>query len=334
MKVLLNEVKKMKIIVIGLGSMGKRRIRLLKTINENFEIIGIDSNEERKEEVSGRMEIPCFSTLEEVDFTEEIACAFVCTAPLSHAKIINNCLHKNLNVFTEINLVQDGYLENIELAKKKNKILFLSSTPIYRDEMQTIKQIIQENNKPVSYIYHVGQYLPDWHPWESFQSFFVNDKRTNGCREIMAIEFPWLLKTFGTVKHVQAISSKLTDLEIDYADNYMIQLLHENGTTGTFMVDVVCRQPVRKLEIYNQDIYIEWSGKPETLKKKNLKSKEFETVGQSDYVRDKKYSEFINECAYINEINEFFEILHGKQPEYEMEDDLYTLALIDEIEGL
>lgn len=33
----------MKVAVIGLGSMGKRRIRLLKHFDKNIEIIGIDS---------------------------------------------------------------------------------------------------------------------------------------------------------------------------------------------------------------------------------------------------------------------------------------------------
>ena len=34
----------------------------------------------------------------------------------------------------------------------------------------------------------LGQYLPDWHPWESYKSFFVSNKKTNGCRELFAIE--------------------------------------------------------------------------------------------------------------------------------------------------
>ena len=35
----------MRVAVIGLGSMGKRRIRLIKQIDENIEIIGVDLND-------------------------------------------------------------------------------------------------------------------------------------------------------------------------------------------------------------------------------------------------------------------------------------------------
>ena len=41
---------------------------------------------------------------------------------------------------------------------------------------------------------------------------------------------------------------------------------------------------------------------------------------------------FRSECAYINEIQEFFEVLTGKQPEYTMEMDARILSIIDQIE--
>lgn len=324
----------MKVVVIGLGSMGKRRIRLLKIIKKELEIIGIDSNVSRVKEVSEQFKIKCYTSIEQLDNIADLECAFVCTSPLSHAKIIHICLNKNLNIFTEINLVNDGYDENIKLAREKKKLLFLSSTPIYRDEMKKIHEIITENQKAVSYVYHVGQYLPDWHPWENIQSFFVNDKRTNGCREILSIELPWLLKTFGKVLKVHTVCSKLTKLSLGYPDNYSIQFVHQNGSIGTIIIDVVCRNAVRRLEIYNEDIYIEWNGKPETLKKKISETNELECICEKNYYREQGYSDFINEYAYINELLEFFKVLNGKKLEYSMEDDKETLDLIDKIEGL
>ena len=65
-----------------------------------------------------------------------------------------------------------GYDENIALAKAKDKILFLSSTFLYRKENQSIIEKVHEAQCPLNYIYHVGQYLPDWHPWESYNNYF------------------------------------------------------------------------------------------------------------------------------------------------------------------
>ena len=41
----------MKALIVGLGSMGKRRIRLLRGIDKNAEIIGVDTNPERRAQV-------------------------------------------------------------------------------------------------------------------------------------------------------------------------------------------------------------------------------------------------------------------------------------------
>ena len=51
------------IAVIGLGSMGKRRIRLLKN-QLGKKVIGIDTNIERLTEVTEIFHIPCYSSIE------------------------------------------------------------------------------------------------------------------------------------------------------------------------------------------------------------------------------------------------------------------------------
>ncbi|MEG2231189.1 MAG: Gfo/Idh/MocA family oxidoreductase, partial [Lachnospiraceae bacterium] len=235
----------MNIVVIGLGSMGRRRIRLLQNIAMHDRIIGVDTNEIRVSTISEQYKITCYKSLAEADETIDIQVAFVCTSPISHHTIITECLTRGWHVFTEINLIADDYEQNIRLAREKQLVLFLSSTPIYRAEMKTITRQLQDRKLPVNYIYHVGQYLPDWHPWEDFTQFFVGDKRTNGCREIFAIELPWIIKAFGEVMDIHVIHNRITKLPIDYDDNYLVQLLHADGTSGVLCVDVACRQAVR-----------------------------------------------------------------------------------------
>ena len=228
----------MKIIVIGLGSMGKRRLRLLSE-RKDVELFGIDSQESRCEEVKEKFGITCFKSIAEAVEAENIEAAVISTSPLSHASIIKECLTHNLHVFTEINLVQAGYEENMALAKEKDLVLFLSSTFLYRKETQTIIEKVQNAKCPLNYIYHVGQYLPDWHPWESYNNYFIGNPRTNGCREIMAIDLPWVVTAFGPIKKFYVVKSKNTELNISYNDNYLITLEHESGHKGVFAVDVV-----------------------------------------------------------------------------------------------
>jgi len=322
----------MKVLIVGLGSMGKRRARLIKGIYPDVQILGVDTTKERREEAE-TLGIKTFESIQQAA-EEKPNCAFVCTAPLSHYAIITQLLQNDMHVFTELNLVADGYTEMMSLAKEKGKCLFLSSTMLYRGEIQYMQSQVKQFAKPLSYIYHIGQYLPDWHPWENYKNFFVGDARTNGCREIFGIEMPWLTETFGEVESVHAVKDKVTELEINYPDRFFVTLTHKSGAKGMLAVDIVCPKAVRNLEIFGESLHIFWEGNPKALYKYNPETKEKEQVDTyAKFEQDSRYSDNIVETAYTDEMLCFFDVIEGKkEPLYTFEKDLKVLAVLDEIE--
>lgn len=324
----------MKIIVIGLGSMGKRRIRLLSE-HKDMTLFGIDSNQERCQEVKDKFGIKCYNSISEVVAAEHPEAAVISTSPLSHASIIKECLQNNLHVFTEINLVSDGYEENMKLAKEKGLTLFLSSTFLYQAEtLKIIEKVKESNVGKLSYLYHVGQYLPDWHPWESYNNYFIGNPRTNGCREILTIDLPWIVTAFGDIKSVKVLKSKNTGLNIEYNDNYLIMLEHETGAKGVFAADVVARKAVRHFEVYGEDLHLTWEGTPETLLGYELKKKEdVQLLADLTTEHIEGYSNLIDENPYRDELQAFLDaVIKGKQPMWDFEKDLTLLKVIDKIE--
>ncbi len=321
----------MNICVIGLGSMGKRRIRIIQEIYPAFEVIGIDGRADRCKEAEELFSINCYSQIADVS-EKNIDCAFICTSPLSHSGIIKECLIRRWNVFTELNLVSDGYEELMKLAKEGEVELFLSSTFFYREEIRYIRDKIDEARR-WNYIYHIGQYLPDWHPWENYRDFFLGDKRTNGCREIMAIELPWLINTFGNVKNLQVMRGKMSQLDIDYNDKFLILFEHENGNSGCLIVDVVSPAAVRKLEVYSEGAYMSWSGTPDSLEEYDplsRKTEKVQLIEAEEHIDG--YQSFVVENAYKNEVKEFFDVvMNGKEPLYGFEQDKAIIELIDKI---
>lgn len=320
----------MKIAVIGLGSMGKRRIRLIRELYPDIILVGVDNRTDRRQEVENHFGVPCCENLNQAG--GDVDCVFVCTSPLSHHSIIKDALSHGCHVFTELNLVADGYEENMRLAASKGLVLFLSSTFFYREEIRYLHSQVRPAQR-WNYIYHIGQYLPDWHPWERYQDFFLGDKRTNGCREILAIELPWIIDTFGDVSKITVASDKLTGLAIDYQDNYMIQLQHDGGNKGCLIVDVVSPCAVRNLEIYSDNAFFSWNGTPESLKAYNPSVKKVETVSLQERTEHMDgYRTFVVENAYKNEIRAFFSVLlEGKPAPYGFEQDMKILKLIDSI---
>lgn len=323
----------MKLLIVGLGSMGKRRARLARGMDASIQISGVDTTESRRTEAEG-LGITAYASIGEAVAADKFDAALVCTAPITHAGIISELLDAGLPVFTELNLVSDGYEENMKKAREKGLPLFLSSTMLYRGETQYIKRQVEAFAKPVNYIYHIGQYLPDWHPWENYKNFFVGDKRTGGVREIFGIDLPWLLDTFGPVKSLHVEKDKISQLEVDYPDSYFVTLRHENGMKGMLAVDVVSPKAVRNFECFGEGLHLFWEGNPRSLYTfDHDKGEKLPVNTYESFEHDSRYSDNIVENAYVDELANFFAVLKGaEQPRYSFEKDLETIRLIEAIE--
>ncbi|MDF1494772.1 Gfo/Idh/MocA family protein [Caproiciproducens sp. CPB-2] len=326
----------MKLLVIGLGSMGRRRIGLLLNHFDGITVCGADIREERRAQAQALFGIPVYADASTAAEREKPYAALICTPPAGHSAVILDCVKKGLHIFSEINLLSDRYEEILQAAKEHRVKLFLSSTLLYRGEIEKIRDCVLKQPERVNYRYHVGQYLPDWHPWENYRDFFVSDPRTSACREIFAIELPWILHTFGKIRRVTVFKDHLSSLELGYPDNYFVVLEHRNGNKGIWIVDVVSRKAERNLLVYSEKLHLTWDGTPDSLYQYNIEEKRTEKIETcSSVLRDEKYAETITENAYLKELRVFVDkITGGKNRErYTFEEDRKTLRLIDRIEG-
>lgn len=329
-------MKNMKILIVGLGSMGKRRLRLIQKNYPEFSISGVEFSEERREDVSKTDHIKCYDSISKALNASEFEAAFVCTPPAKHHEVTKELLEDKINVFTELNLINNGYDELLDIAGKNNVQIFMSSTLLYRKEIQKIIELVSAQKQPLQYIYHVGQYLPDWHPWESYKNFFVGNNETNGCREIFAIQLPWILKCFGKSVSIGYTSrQKISDLDLDYPDSYILTLEHKSGNRGVIIIDVVARKATTSLEIVGENLHLFWDGTPTSLRKYDIDAKSIENITLYDsFEHNQNYAPNIIEDSYLAEIECFFNMLLGKgAPLYTLTDDKKTLELIDIIEG-
>ena len=77
----------MQLLIVGLGSMGKRRARLLRGIAPDAVLCGVDANAARRAEAEG-LGIPAYDSIGAAVAARAFDAALVCTAPLSHAAVI------------------------------------------------------------------------------------------------------------------------------------------------------------------------------------------------------------------------------------------------------
>ena len=293
----------MKFLVIGLGSMGKRRIRNLKYLNQT-NIIGCDTSEERRKETESKFGITTFSKLEDA-FKQHPDAVIISTSPDTHYEIAMKTAENKIPFFMEANVIPDGFEKVVSKCKESNVFYAPSCTLRFNPSLKKIHELITEKSigKVLEFIYHVGQYLPDWHPYEDYRKFYVSKKESGACREIIPFELNWLTWTFGDIKNLTAIKRKISKIESDIDDIYATLLEFDSGIIGNLVVDVLSRVPYRSLKIIGEEgiILWEWTEKKVRLFRTSNKSwKEFTEppgIKVDDYIAE--------ENAYIDEIKSF-----------------------------
>lgn len=234
----------MKFLVIGLGSMGKRRIRNLLAIGIlKSDIFGFDIREDRRTEAKDRYGITSVDNPEKI--IRSVDAVIISTSPESHLNYQKYAVENNKHFFCEAGVFKDGIEEILHEAESKKIKAVASKTPILFAERKVLKKLIMENyiGKPLAFSFHSGFFLPYWHGWyEELSDFYVSKRETGGAREMVAFNFTWLRWIFGEIKKVFCIKGKISpDFDANLDDIYNLVCIFKTGVYGNIIVDVITR---------------------------------------------------------------------------------------------
>ncbi|MEA4952500.1 MAG: Gfo/Idh/MocA family oxidoreductase [Aminivibrio sp.] len=322
-------------LIVGLGSMGRRRLRLLSRFFPDLSLAVVDCREERREFVAREFDCLTFDGFREALESFAPQSLIVSTSPEAHAPFLTEAIRMGIHTFSELDLLDDGYDAILPLEEKGFPVAFLSSTPLYRSENRWIIGNHEKTGARKFYTYHVGQYLPDWHPWEKYDEFFVGSPRTNAIREILCIELPWLTECFGKVTDFSCSWSRTSSLNLPYPDTCQVLLRHADGTAGNLTVDCVSRKAVRNLRISGEEGTILWEGNSRSLCYLSPSGEPVHPLLQEkELERQAGYAEFISESPYLEELRHFFSLVSGETAErgYSYARHREILRLVDELE--
>ena len=96
----------MKFLIVGLGSMGKRRIRCLKTLGYD-DIVGLDLRESRRKEAEEKYAIETIDDIKNLNFSE-ISALIISTPPDKHNEYIGLAIQEKKPAFVEASVVLEG----------------------------------------------------------------------------------------------------------------------------------------------------------------------------------------------------------------------------------
>ena len=214
----------MKFLCIGSGSIGKRHMRNLLTIGINpSDITAIDPRADRKEEVLQMGINNLCDTFEDALATNVYDAAIVCSPTNLHISQGIELAKRNINILMEKPLAHN--LEGINELKSliiKNNITLLMAY-IFRFTPHTNKVLELLKSGVIGKVLYVrgefSEYLPDWHPYEDYRSFYMAEKSQGGGSILDQSHIMDLIHyLFGEFEKVYAINTNLSSLEVNSDD--------------------------------------------------------------------------------------------------------------------
>lgn len=322
-----------KVLVIGLGSMGKRRIRNLIANGILFSnISGFDPQASRRMEAKEKYNIEILSEID-IDALRNHHLIVISTPPDKHSEYVLLSLEAEKHSFVEASVLDDHFNQIMEHENYVKQIIYPSNTMNFFAGPQFIHDCMKNQTfgEPLMWQYQSGQYLPDWHPWESISEFYVSNRETGGCREIVPFELTWLVRAFGEVSKAGASIGSTGRLGVDIDEFYAITLKHNCGVVGQLLVDVLNRAPTRRFTVTCSEGTIVWDDGDKSVKCYDTASGEWAYtkigLGPSE-------EGYINpEEPYEKEIDDFLRVAFGmKLQNYTLEDDAKILNTLYQIE--
>ena len=240
----------MKILICGLGSIGKRHANNLLTLKKKnlifFRERNFDLNDQNLKKKKS------FKSLTKA-LNENPDVAFICNTTSKHINTAIKCAKKGCHLFIEKplsnNLKKLRVLESI-INKKKIKVM-IGYNMRFHPLMIKIKKMLK--NKELGSIYNLqtewSEYLPDWHPWENYKYTYAAQKKMGGgCNLTLSHELDSMYWLFGKIKKVKNFKiNKYLRGDVDTSSDFLVEF--NNNIIGYSHIDFLGKPHIRKMYI-------------------------------------------------------------------------------------
>ena len=221
---------------------------------------------------------------------------------------------RGISCFIEASVVDADKVKLLgQMIENTDIVMAPSCTMRYYPGPLKIKELVKSNTigKILNINYQTGQYLPDWHPWEKIEDFYVSRRETGGAREIVPFELTWLNGIFGNAEALGCVKAKLTDIPADIDDIYHCLLRYEGNVLANLTVEVISRpKATREMRVLGSKGEIIFSADTNSVRYINTSMDEWSEIQFNTGTIENQY---INpEEPYIAEIKDFLAAISAK----------------------
>ena len=250
----------MKFLIAGLGSIGRRHLRNLKTLGQNDLILYRTHQATLPDtELSG---YPTYTDLDEA-LAQNPDGVIVANPTSLHLQVATAAAKAGAALLIE-KPVSDSLIGIRELQAALDaagKPALIGFHLRYHPVLRRIKALIDSGKlgKALKSHAHWGEYLPGWHTWEDYRySYAARADLGGGALNTLSHPIDYLRWMMGEVRSLSASLANLSELELDVEDNAELLLKFHSGSIATVHLDYYQRPPSHTLEIAFDKGRVRW----------------------------------------------------------------------------
>ncbi|HVD98330.1 MAG TPA: Gfo/Idh/MocA family oxidoreductase [Cytophagaceae bacterium] len=239
----------MVVLIIGLGSIAKKHIQVLKKIDPACTLYALRSSLQA-EPLPGVQNIYSF---EEINFRPDFVLLSSPTA--NHYTDIEKCLSLNCPLFIEkpvLNSLQQ-YEKLANAILKQNIITYVACVLRFHPCLEYLKKNKDQLKKINEANIYCGSFLPEWRPGQDYRKLYsANESMGGGVHLDMIHELDYAYWLFGKPGSSQSVFGKRSSLQIDAID-YANYLLDYPGFRASVILNYYRRKPKRTIELVGEE---------------------------------------------------------------------------------
>lgn len=255
-----------RILIIGLGSIGKRHLRLARQLmpEADIRVMRHLTINEVPEYANG-----CFFNIEDsIAFKPQIA-VIASPAPF-HISAAQSLADAGINLLIEkpLSVSLSGISQLIATCKKNGVVLSVGYNLRFLASLQSYRKFLAEGiiGKVLSVRCEIGQHLPSWRMGSDYRNG-VSARHDLGGGVLLELshELDYLRWIFGEVEWVQARLSRQSNLEIDVEDTAHLILgfmasSDQHHLVGMVNLDFIRHDPTRSCIAIGEKGSLRWNG--------------------------------------------------------------------------
>ncbi len=280
----------MNILIIGIGSIGRRHLKNCLVLGyDNIDLVSQSGNIPDEFSFLKR-----YASVKDATNSNSYDFAILCTPTAYHICDLIYLLEKKIpNIYVEkpISHTLSHINKAIFLSQQFNSRVVVGYDLHFESGLQKVKEILDSNliGKVVSINSKVGQYLPDWRPFQDYRKgMSASIKDGGGVMLDLVHEFDYLYWLLGEVKYIAALYDHSGTLEIETEDVAEVLLQFNNGVLGTIHLDYLQQKLVRDCLITGSNGSILWDLTTSSVKWINNNKEEFE-FSYSGFARNDRF---------------------------------------------